>query len=167
MRGRWRHLLVVLALLALPLALASCGFPVAGGIVGALLFVAALLAGGLTLTSLTGCDDSVKPGDLSPCLTMRREAGPDGKLDGKVGPCLSPRPPDLGPDLKIGPCLDVAPDKGPDHKIGPCLDIAPDKGTPKATLEGPAGAQRLAAIDRLEADGVLTCELAARLRRVG
>ncbi len=142
-----RRLFVVVGLLVVPLALASCGYPIAGGLLGALLLVGALLAGGLTLASVPGC-----------------------------GPCLSP-PVDLGPagrDLKVTPCLGLGRDGGDDGKIdarvGPCLgrDLKlRDAGVPRASLELPAGPDRIASIDRLEADGVLTPELAARLRRLG
>jgi len=160
-RSMTRRLRWLMVLVAAPgaLLLASCGFPVAGGMLAGIGIVGALLVGLLSVASLGSCTNnaclSVRA-CLSPPDSRMRDRGvlPDrgpvdrGPLDGR------------GPDRSLGPCLTPRP--SPDTRVGPCL--SPPLKDAGASL-GPEES-RDEVIARLEGQGALPAELAERLRRL-
>jgi hypothetical protein len=171
---RWRRLFILCVIIIVAVFLASCGYPVAGGMVAGGFFLAALLAGAMSLSA--GCDSRTATQDakIQPCLKPSiydygppKEAAPknDLELDIKVGPCLKIQPPDAGPKKDS----QVVPDLSPalDIKLGPCLKVSLDGHARLGPLPGVESnaRNREAVIDDLRSKGTISDELAERMRR--
>jgi hypothetical protein len=179
LRNRRSRILAPITLGIVALGVASCGYPLAGGMIAGGMLLGAILFGALSFSS--GCGSKV-----GPCLSPPGQL--DGRLDGKgldaqIGPCLKPLPPDFRQDTAVGPCLKISPDFRRDTTVGPCLDpypwdggrsgenVGPCLSPPSMRSDPPLPAQagsevRPEIIDRLQATGVISEELAARLKRL-
>lgn len=182
------------ATLAASVLVACAGVSAIGGLLGAGLSLAGVLAIFLlTAGTQSGCSANVCLSIVEPCLTQSFDASPpaDALPDATVQPCLSDAGRfdvclsqlwdggDSGPErldacltLDFGPPPDAGADDGSDvgadRDPGPDLPCLTDGGPPDATEDaevlGAVSPERREVIRRLAASGALPDDVARRLR---
>ncbi|TNE46087.1 MAG: hypothetical protein EP343_25305 [Deltaproteobacteria bacterium] len=176
MSNQTRRSIWVLTLVVFSASLltACSGLSMSGGVAGTIVSIVGifLLLFGFTTTQ-SGCD-------VGPCLSIISEPPPDaGIQDTKVGPCLTPLPPDWGAeptkDAGTGTEKQLEPD------VGPCLSPPPPTGMllpqeeevipqmepgfqTKYAEAAPQETSRASAIEKLQAKGVLPADVVERLK---